>query len=131
MFMCTGRNAHGSTLLEHEIHRQYQADHRCQMIPMQLLSLEEDIGHNAEDDQGDDFLDYLELHEREGTAVAHESDAVGRHLEAVFQESYSPRKHDDSDEGPRFRDTRILHLQVAIPGQSHKQVAANKQSNRL
>ena len=56
MFVCTGRNAHGSTLLEHEIHRQYQADHRCQMIPMQLLSLEEDIGHNAEDDQGDDFL---------------------------------------------------------------------------
>lgn len=64
---------------------------------MELLALEEQVCDDAEDEQGDDFLYDLELHEREGASVAHKSDSVGRYLAAVFQKCDNPGKCDNSD----------------------------------
>lgn len=64
---------------------------------MELLALEEQVCDDAEDEQGDDFLYDLELHEREGASVADKSDSVGRYLAAVFQKCDNPGKCDNSD----------------------------------
>ena len=57
---------------------------------MQLLPLEDDVGYDAEDNQGDDFLDDFQLHQREGSAIVNEADAVRRHKEAVFDAGDAP-----------------------------------------
>ena len=64
---------------------------------MELLALEEQVCDDAEDEQGDDFLYDLELHQCEGASVAHKSDSVGRYLAAVFQKCDNPGKCDNSD----------------------------------
>ena len=65
-----------------------------------MLALEEDVGEYGEDDEGDDFLDYLELHEGEGTSIAFEADTVGWDLKGVLEEGYRPREGDDADKRP-------------------------------
>ena len=57
---------------------------------MELLPLEDDVGNDAEDNQGDDFLYDFELHQRERPAVANETDAVGGHQEAVLDAGDAP-----------------------------------------
>lgn len=57
---------------------------------MELLPLEDDVGNDAEDNQGDDFLNDFELHQRERSAVANETDAVGGHQETVLDASDAP-----------------------------------------
>lgn len=54
------------------------------MIPVQRLTLEEDGGEEGENHQRDDLLNNLELHQREGTAVFNEADAVGGHLKGIL-----------------------------------------------
>ena len=70
--------------IEHEVHRQHQADKSGKMIPVQRLTLEEDGGEEGENHQRDDLLNNLELHQREGTAVFNEADAVGGHLKGIL-----------------------------------------------
>ena len=70
------------------------------MVPVELFALKHDAGKDGEDDEGDDFLYHLELHEGEGTSVAYESNLVGWHLHAVFEERYDPREGDDAEERP-------------------------------
>ena len=67
------------------------------MIPVEMLSLEEDVGNDAEDDERDDFLYDLQLHQRERTAITHETNTVCWHLTAVFEEGYCPRKENHAD----------------------------------
>lgn len=73
-----------ASLVEHEVHGQHQADEGGEVVPVQGLALEEDGGEEGENHQRDDLLDDLELHQREGTAVLDEADAVGRHLEGIL-----------------------------------------------
>ena len=74
---------------------------------------------HAKDDEGDDFLNHLELHGSEA-AVA---DAVGRYLEAVFEEGDAPAHDDD------LPQRLILKLQVPVPGNRHENVGANEKNN--
>ena len=67
---------------------------------MQMLPLEEQVGYDAEHNQGDDFLNDFELHQRERSAVVDEADSVGRHLAAVFKEGNSPRESYDAEKRP-------------------------------
>ncbi len=60
------------------------------MIPMQALSLEEDVGDDGEDDERHAFLYDLELYQVERAAVVDESDTVGWYLAAIFEEGLSP-----------------------------------------
>ena len=52
--------------------------------------MKQNVGNNGKHTQTDTFLNYLELHQIKGTAIAVESHSVGRYLAAIFQESYSP-----------------------------------------
>jgi len=54
------------------------------MVPMQMLTLEEQVGYDAEHNQGDDFLNDFELHQRERSAVVDEADSVRRHQKTVL-----------------------------------------------
>ena len=67
---------------------------------MQMLALEEQVGYDAEHNQGDDFLNDFELHQRERSAVVDEANSVGRHLAAVFEEGNSPRESYDAEKRP-------------------------------
>ncbi len=52
----------GRGLLEYEINCQDEADKCCEVVPMEMLSLEENVGDDAKDYQRDDFLNNLQLH---------------------------------------------------------------------
>lgn len=99
------------------------------MVPLQCLTTEEDNGKEGEDDKGDDLLDNLQLHKGKRTAIAHETDAVGRNLARILGKGDSPREDDDSIQGPRRDDLHLLELEVAIPRQRHKDIGDNEQCN--
>lgn len=90
---------------------------------MKLLSLKEDVGNDAENNEGDDFLYDFKLHQCEWAAVAHETYPVGRHLTTVFKEGDSPREQDDAQQRPVGGDAGLVELQVPVPSQRHKDVA--------
>ena len=94
---------------------------------MQRLTLEEQRGEHGEDDERDDLLDDLELHQREGAAVAREADAVGGNLAGVLEERDAPRKEDDGKQRPMGGDFHLLQLQVPIPGERHEDVGHDEQ----
>ena len=93
------------------------------MVPMQVCSLEHDVGNDAEHSQRDTLLNNLQLNEVEGAAILHETDTIGRHLTAVFKESDAPRKRNDTQQGPVVRDAVLLEFQMPIPSQRHEDVA--------
>ena len=81
------------------------------MIPAQVLA-EVEGDEDAEDDQGDDFLNDFELDGRKAVCA----EAIGRDLEAVFKESNGPTDEDDLPE-------RLLaKAEVAVPGKGHEDV---------
>lgn len=85
---------------EDEIDGCHEAESGGSVVPVELLVLEEDVGNGGEDHQRDALLDDLELHQREGSAVVDEANAVGGYLTAVLQQGYHPGKGDDHVEGP-------------------------------
>ena len=98
------------------------------MIPVDGLALE-DGGHDeGEYNEGDAFLDDLELHQREGTSIDLRTDTVGGNHEGILEEGNAPRHEDDQDEGPVL-DLRmnLLQLQIAVPGKRHERIADSKQ----
>ena len=70
------------------------------MIPVQSLSLKEDIGDDGEDDKRYAFLYHLELDQIKRSAIIHETDAVGWYLTAIFEEGDGPTEGDDTDTRP-------------------------------
>lgn len=77
-------------LLEYEIHSKHKTNESRKVVPVQLLSVKEKVGDDAEDEQRNNLLYHFELHQREGTAIALESYAIGRHLAAILKKGYSP-----------------------------------------
>ena len=96
------------------------------MIPVERLTLKEDIGDGGKDYQRHALLDNLQLNERERTAVAIESQAVGGYLKAILEEGDEPRKENHYDEWPMSRGARLLQLQMTIPGQGHKDITQDE-----
>ena len=70
------------------------------MIPVELLSLEEEIGNDAEDDKRDDLLNDFQLHQREWPAIADKAYPVGWYLTAVLEEGDCPREKNDTEQWP-------------------------------
>ena len=85
------------------------------MIPVQSLSLEENIGDDGEDDKRYAFLCHLELDQIKRSAIIHETDAVGWYLTAIFEEGDSPTEGDDTDKRPVAAHARLLQLEVSVP----------------
>lgn len=118
-----------ASLIEHEVHRQHQADKGGKVVPVQRLALEEDGGEEGENHQRDDFLNDLELHQREGTAVFNEADAVGGHLKGILGQGNGPREKDDGVKRPVGNDLHLLQLQVAVPSERHEDVRHDEQED--
>lgn len=70
------------------------------MIPMKALTLEEHVGNNGKYDERNALLDYFELHQCEGAAIANEANAIGWHLTAIFEECYYPTKYNNAKQRP-------------------------------
>lgn len=96
----------------------HHAGEAGEVVPAQFL-FQIEYGKCAEDDQGNDFLDGLELRGCE-PAVAN---AVGRHLKAVLGESDPPTGKNGDPQRGRFV------LQMAIPGEGHENVGCSEQDN--
>ena len=93
------------------------------MIPMQGLALEEDGRKYGKDNQGNYLLDDLQLHKRERASVFHKTNAVCWNLEKVLEKGNRPRKGHYANQRQGFKPTEgLLHLQVTIPGEGHKDV---------
>lgn len=96
------------------------------MIPVQSLSLKENIGDDGEDDERYAFLYHLELDQIKRSAIIHETDAVGWYLTAIFEESDGPTEGDDTDKRPVAAHARLLQLEVPVPSQRHEDVAQHQ-----
>ena len=81
-------------LHEHEVDGGNEAEEGSKVVPVQTLTLEENVGNGGEDDEGYAFLYHLELNQREGTAVVDKANTVGGYLTAVLKESDSPTESD-------------------------------------
>lgn len=77
-------------LFEDEIDGKDETDKGCYMVPMHVLPLKQQIGNHAEDHQRDDFLNHFELHQGVGPAVPLKADAIGWHLQTVFDKGNGP-----------------------------------------
>lgn len=76
------------------------------MIPLEMEVVEHYHAEYNEHNEGYNFLHDLELHERIGTTITIETDAVGGHLETVFNKCYPPRDQYHSYKGPAAGDAR-------------------------
>ena len=114
---------------EDEIDGSDEAEECRSMVPMQALSLEEDVGDDGEDDERHALLNHLELNQVEGTAIIDESNSVGGYLTAVFEEGDGPAECDDSDEGPVAAYARLLQFQMSVPCQRHEDVAQHEEQD--
>lgn len=93
--------------------------------------MEEEAYDDGENGQRDDFLNDLQLHEGEGTAVTLETNTVGRNGKAVLNESDAPREGDDADEGPIVADACLLKTQMSVPSKCHEYVAGQEKEYSL
>ena len=108
---------------EHEEYSSYQAAECHKMVPLQGLTLEEDNGEESEDSDRDNLLYHLQLHKAEGTAIAHETDTVGRYLTGILKECQEPADKDNDVKRCVVRDElHLLQLEMSVPSKRHKDV---------
>ena len=98
---------------------------------MKRLTMEHHGGNDRENDERDDFLNDLQLHETERSAVAFEPYAVGGNLTTVFREGNKPREQYYSYERPMTRNATLLQFEMAVPSQCHENIAAYQQQNSI
>ena len=85
--------------------------------------MERDRGENNKDYKRDNFLNHFELHQRERSSVAIKTYSVSRYLEAVLEESDSPRKEDDENKRRGVTEkTDVLQFKMAVPGERHEDI---------
>ena len=106
---------------EHEIDRAAEAEGGPEVVePEGLFHVEE--GERDEDHKGDHFLHDLELAELE-LRVA---DAVGGHLQQVFEQGDAPARERGDEPGPAAQV-----LQVRVPCEGHEDVGEDEQEGCL
>lgn len=84
------RNIQCLSLHEDKVYRQNEATESGKVVPVQCFATEEHGGEHGEDNERDDLLDDLQLHQREGAAVARKADAVGRYLAGILEQGNAP-----------------------------------------
>ena len=90
---------------EYQIYGTNDEEEGQQVIPMQILALEHDIGYHGKHSKTDAFLQHLELYQVERPAIAIESHAVGWYLTAIFEKGNTPGESNDSNQGPVATDS--------------------------
>ena len=94
------RNRNTQLFHEHQIDGA-DNEEKCQdVVPMQVCTLEHDVGDDAEHGQRDAFLNDLQLNEVKGTAIFYKAETIGRYLTTVFKKGDAPRESDDTQQGP-------------------------------
>ena len=78
------------------------------MVPVQVIALKHDVRNDCKHSQRDAFLNNLQLHQRERAAIFDESEAIGRHLTAIFKEGDAPRESNHAYQRPVVTDARLL-----------------------
>ena len=124
LFYCESGGA--DSLHKYEIYSEDEADGGSEMIPVELLALEEHIGDDAEDCEGEYFLYNLELHKGEGATVANETDAVGGYHNAILEEGDAPGRQYYQNERPPVVDVQFRQFQLSVPGEGHEDVGYNQ-----
>ena len=94
-----------------------------EVVPADGLAFEDGGHDDGEDRQRDALGKDFELHQREGASVDLAADAVGGNHKAVLEEGHAPRGEDDEYQRPISVDFHFCQLQVAVPGEGHKDVA--------
>lgn len=95
------------------------------MVPTERIGLHEDEGEEGEDRKRDDFLNNLELPNRERAAELGRTDAVGRDLKTILEEGYSPAQQHDSRQPETFEPR--LECDMPVPRQCHESVRHDEQ----
>ena len=112
---------------EDEVDRQYQAEETCEVVPAQGVRLHENQREQREDRERDDFLDHFQFPDRERASELGRSDAVGRDLEAVFEQGDAPAEQYDSQHAEAFE--LGFECDVAVPGERHEGVRYDEQGD--
>ena len=111
---------------EDEIDGGDEEEARHEMIPPQR-HVKRQCGEKDENDQRNHLLNDLQLHQGERSAVALETYTVGGDLQAVLEESDSPRE--ENNENKRCgvgEEPHVLELQMAVPRKRHKHIRREK-----
>ena len=94
---------------------------------MKRLTLKCGRTEDDENNQGDDLLNHLELHQTEWPAIVTKANAVSRHLKAILKQSQEPAEQDDTEQWQMVKPAELLtHLQMAIPSTRHENVGYNQ-----
>jgi len=104
--------------VEHKEGRGDQAEGSRAVVPAQMVAEVERCEY-AKDHQRDDLLDDLELDGREAGGA----DSVGRDLQQVLKESYTPADQND------LPQRLLAELQVAVPSKRHEDVGEDEKNN--
>ena len=117
--LCSGRDV---LFHEHEYDgKDYEKETDC-VIPLKPLAVEHERDDEGKDNERRNFLNHLQLEERERAAVDVGADTIGGHQEAVLNESHSPRSDNYEEKGPACRHVHLLEFQVSIPCKGHKTI---------
>ncbi len=99
------------------------------MIPTERFRFEHQQGENGENRQRNDFLDHLELEQRERSPVLAKTDPVRRSLKQVFQERNTPAEDDHQQKRQVVEPLMTLEPQLPVPGESHEYIGNNEQAD--
>src|SRR5688572_68335 len=109
----------GQATTEHEVDGAEDAERRPEVVELQRLFQVIDRERH-EHDERDDFLDQLELPDREHGVA----DAIARHLQHVLEERDAPAHERGDDPGPL-----VELFQMRVPRERHEDVAAREQED--
>ena len=99
------------------------------MIPLERFCMENRDRNRCEHRKRNRFLDDLQLHQAEGSAVDAATDVVGGNHKAVFKEGEPPGGEDDKNQRPVSADVHFFEFEVAVPGKCHKDVGTAEKKN--
>ena len=119
-----------SLFQKNKINRSYKTQKGHCMIPVQLFSLKHQPCYYRKHSKRHHFLYHFQLHQRKRSSIAHKSHLISWNLQHILKKRYCPRKGNHCYQRPTIADIHLLELQVAIPSQSHKNIASYQKQNR-
>ena len=111
---------------EHSRNDEQECDN---VVPLERFRVENRYRDGRENRERNRFLDDLQLHQAEGTAIDAAADAVGGNHKAIFKEREPPRGENHENQRPVGADMHFFKFEVAVPSESHKDVGAAKKKN--
>lgn len=108
----------------------YHKAEGCDVVPLNGLAFEQQGADDREYSKGNHFLNDFELDKTERPAVDVRANPVGRYHKAVFEQGYSPGTYYYQNQRPVVGDVKFGKLELAIPGERHKDIRNDQKKNR-